>query len=157
MYRFVTALALLLGALLLQVKLGQLLGWYPNGVIAVLVALSFFMNFSELAALVLVAAGILNWQPWFGMEIIVLTLYPLSVFLFRRIIFPLEGWLVALITAAAGVILIDAASGSQLILEGGAAASFSQFREIGSDVLLGLVFAAATFHIMKYAHEEYVA
>ncbi|MBI4086237.1 MAG: hypothetical protein HY433_03300 [Candidatus Liptonbacteria bacterium] len=85
--KFLASLLLLLTAVLLQYNFNAFLGWSPDFVLGVLVTFPFFLGFIEILFMGLAGALILNWQPQFSSEILMISTMPLFV-LFVKKYFP---------------------------------------------------------------------
>lgn len=101
---FFTALLIILLAVLLELRSGWVLNFSANFALATLLTLIFFLSFPELAALTVIAAWLLNWQPVIGREIGVFIFIPLLFFVIKR--FPSwQVWLSNIIFISFGMLL----------------------------------------------------
>ncbi len=81
---FFAALLIILLAALLELRSGWVLNFSANFALATLITLVFFLSFTELVALTVIAAWLLNWQPMIGWEIGVFMFIPILFFAIRR-------------------------------------------------------------------------
>ena len=101
MYLFKVILISVL-ALLLQLKLGRVGAGLENAVLLALIGLAFVLSWSELCMLIAVAIWILNFQPWFSTELLLLVIIPLAVRLTREFL-PAVPFVSFLLAAGIGV------------------------------------------------------
>ena len=106
---FFVALLIVLLAGLLEFRLAGWLDFRANFLLATLIALAFFIGFTEFAALIIIAAWMLNWQPAVGWELAVFMFIPLLSFAIKRFP-PWKIWLSNIIFVALGILLFYSAA-----------------------------------------------
>lgn len=112
--RIAGAILVLLAGIVLQLILGEYFGVWINFTFAALVAAVFFLDFPGLLVAALAAIALLNWQPAFSWEIVVLGGLPLLFFLFKDR-FSWQAWLVNMLFVFAGIVFFYLAFGISLI------------------------------------------
>ena len=85
-YKFLNAFLIVCIALTLQFLVGEASGMWLSLTLAALVASAFFLDFLELITLALFSVLILNWQPAFSFEMLLLMVLPLVTFFFHKLI-----------------------------------------------------------------------
>ena len=142
---FLAAFLIVSLAVILQLKIGLIANLYPNFTLAALIALAFFLDFSELGFLVILSALVLNWRPGLSPEILTLISLPIAVFIFRRLL-PAHAWLSFALVFIIGLSMIYSAAGFSLMVN-----NFSLFFV---DLAISIVFAVPTFFILKSFHAQ---
>lgn len=137
---FLAAFLIVSIALVIQLKLGPVLNFYPNFALAVLIASAFFFDFSELGFLAIFSALILNWRPGLSPEILILIGLPIAVSIIRKFL-PAQAWLNFSITLVLGLLVFYSAAGFQGLVK--------NFNIFFIDLIISTVFAASTFFILK--------
>ena len=137
---FLAAFLIVSLAIVLQLKIGLISGLYPNFALAVLIALAFFLDFSELGFLVIFGALILNWRPGLSPEILVLISLPIIVYIFRKFL-PAQAWLNFTLALVLGFLVFYSAAGFQSLVK--------NFNLFFIDLIISTVFAVLAFLILK--------
>jgi len=137
--RLLTAFFVLLLAVVLQSRLG-VFGMYGNVVLAALVAFAFLFDIWELAAFVLLAIFLMNWQPAVSSGLLVFAFLPLAVRGARAIIHP-DRWVGSAIAIVASVFLFYLFIAPGMIVN-----SFVPFLV---DVIISLIFGELVIWAME--------
>jgi len=127
----------------LQLWLGET-GLRSNLILAALISLAFFVGIFELAFFVLVAVLILNWQPAFSLEILLIALTPLLVFLVRRFL-PWQAWLQNLFLAAIGVLVFYFLASPSFFIH--------NFSLLYKAIFFDIIFAVLVFQVLRYVYK----
>lgn len=122
--RFLAGLLVVIAAFLLALRLSVFLRWTPDFVLVALIMLAFFLGFFELLFLVALSVGLLIWEPAISVELVMFAAIPIAIILFRKVIFPLEGWLSGILSVVAGLFVFY---GAPL-----AVAAFENYRTLGA-------------------------
>lgn len=141
--KFLAAFLIVSLAVILQLKIGLISSLYPNFTLAALIALAFFLDFSELGFLAIFSAIILNWRPGLSPETLVLISLPIAVSILRKFL-PAQAWLNLTLVLVLGFLVFYSAAGFQSLVK-----NFSLFF---IDLTISTVFAAPTFLILKSFH-----
>lgn len=174
--RFLAGLLVVIAAFLLALRLGVFLRWTPDFVLVALIMLAFFLGFFELLFLVAMSVGLLMWEPAISVELIMFVAIPITIILFRKVIFPLEGWLSGIFSVIVGLLVFYAAPFAVAAFEsyrasgnGGPADILGPlFRAFSSDLFggyqfifgnlgFGIVFGLLVFQIFGYFYGERVS
>lgn len=84
MIKFLTSALLAILSFILQLKLKPVLGWTPDLFLVTLIAVSFYLKFSQFATLLLMGVWFLNWRPGIGWDMIFYAVIPIIVFFLFR-------------------------------------------------------------------------
>lgn len=140
---FLAAFLIVSLAVILQLKIGLISSLYPNFTLAALLALAFFLDFSELGFLVIVSALILNWRPGLSPEILILISLPITASILRKFL-PAQAWLNFILALVLGLLIFYSAAGFQSLVK--------NFNLFFIDLTISTVFAVPTFFILKSFH-----
>lgn len=135
MVKFFTGFVLLFAVLALQVWLASA-GVFVNLTYAALITFAFIFDFWELAAFVLLAVFLLNWQPGVSTEILIFALFPIAAHFLRSAV-TWQSWVVVPIGIFLGFVVLYGTIAPQIFL-----AHPAQFL---LDVVAGWLFGALLF------------
>lgn len=105
-----TLFLFLIATIALQLSWLRIFGWTPEFLIALLVAITIFVNLHEMALFVLLAAALVDWQPMLSMDMLALLLIPFFIFALRRAS-PWNIWAGTALFAILSVCIFYAAAG----------------------------------------------
>ncbi len=148
-HKFLAGFLVLVIAFLLWSRFGYLFNFKPDFVFASLIALSFFLGLLELLFLILLSVFLMNWQPILGVEMMIFSVVPIGIFLFRKIIFPLEGWLSNLVGIVLGLIVFYGLTDLSLAL--------AHYGTILKDIFISALFGFLIFGLFDYFYGEEAA
>ncbi|RME57886.1 hypothetical protein D6779_07725 [Candidatus Parcubacteria bacterium] len=109
-YQLPIALALALLSTLLQIKMAWFLGWHPAFILGIGTAAALVVPFFTLLAMLEIFFLFLHWQPLISYALAIALAIPFMLFAFRKIIYPIEGWLNAFLATLMGVVGIHVAT-----------------------------------------------
>lgn len=145
-HKLVTALLVIAAAFLLHARTDAVFGWQPDFVFASLITLSFFLGFFEIVFLTLLSGLIFSWKPTLGIEMYLFILLPLLLYLFRKIIFPLEGWLTNMVSIFFGVVALYLVSSFFTATE--------HFLILFADIGASIAFGYLVFSVFRSVYPE---
>ncbi len=142
--KFTVSFLVLAIALSLQFNFKAFFGWSPEFVMAVLIAIVFYLDVLETAILDVLSVLIMNWKPLLGLEMIVFFTIPFLVILVRKIS-PWESGFNNILGIILSVVLFYAVSSWPAVLD-----------NIYLLVLITgttAVFSAVIFHVFGYFYK----
>lgn len=133
--KFLTAVIVLVLAVVLQLFLGEVLGVWTNIVLASLVTAAFLLNFLELLFLILFAIFVLNWQPAPSLEMALYAALPILTLLLRKF-FPFKSWLGNLIAISSALLIFYLAVSPRFLIT----SPIVFLLDLASGLVLGSIF-----------------
>ncbi len=149
-YRIIIACALALLGAILQIKAAWFLGWHPAFILGIGAAAALVVPFFTLLAMLEIAFLMLHWQPLLSYALAVALAIPFLLFAFRKIIYPIEGWINAFLATLVGVVGIHIAALIDHNL-----ATIAEIRAhlnlifLGEDALIACVTALAAWAMLR--------
>lgn len=140
MRRFLAAFLALLLVLLFTLKMKLFLGWAPDFPFVLLVVFGFVLGFYETLILTVLAAWIMNWRVFPGLELWIMAATALLAY-FGRYFMPFERWLSFTILAAGGIALMYFVASPQLFL--------AEWKFLGLDILGSTLFGFAMLKMFR--------
>lgn len=144
-FRLLAAFLVASSAILLQFYLGYITGVWVSFALAILITLSFFLGFWELVLAAVFVVFVLNWQPAFSLEILLVAFFPFFAFWTHKFLpfKPLWGNL---------ILIFFSVSAFYLILD--ARFMIGGFKIFLLDVFGSLISGAAAFRLLNYVSPD---
>ncbi len=147
--KILSACALLLCALILQFSLAPFLPGIRTITLVTLITLSLFLPIIDLAALSLLGASLINWQPAFGFELFIFFSLPILV-AFLRALVPVQLWIYNIVTILISLLIF------YMFIVGYSHASphFSLIMRFLEEAALGILWGSLLFHMFYYVYDQ---
>ncbi|MFH1246225.1 MAG: hypothetical protein V1489_00420 [Candidatus Liptonbacteria bacterium] len=143
--RFILFLLILIAAIGIQLRSGQILGWNIDTVIAALLVFALWSQLAEQILLILLSIFLLNWHPGFSPEMIFFALYPLFFYLLHPYL-PVRRRIAIPLTIMIGIL------GFYLLVAGTSVVAYNSF--LWKDEAVSTAFGLFLFYLLQLIYEK---